>query len=167
MGRCVRRVHGGIRDLLALLREHGEAVEYDLIRLGLRLDWLGTEALSWRDLHVIARQAPTDSALARSVEPDLATWGLSEQLLAMVADYLAWMQWAKTEDGAKGRRMPKRIPRPGVEDGLTETRTFGSDPVPIDELEDFLGWARQRIEQVKERLPQPRDPVTGRFVKRQ
>lgn len=131
----------------------------------MRLDWLGTEALSWRDLKVIITQSPQDSAIARSVDPELSQWDLTSHLLAMVGDYLAWIAWSKTTDGEKGRRKPKPIPRPGVEPD-EDTRTFGSDPVPIDELEDFLGWAQGRIEQAKERLPQPRDPVTGRFVRR-
>ena len=93
-------------------------------------------------------------------------WGLSEHLLALVGDYLAQSVWLNSADAEKGRNRPQPIPRPGV--GPDEDkRTFGSDPVPIDELEAFLGWAQQRIEQVKERLPQPRDPATGRFVKRQ
>lgn len=160
MGRCVWCRHGGILDLLSLLREHREAVEFELIRLGLRLDWVGSEVLSWRDLLVIVRQSPRDSAIARAVEPELAEWGLPEQLLALVADYLAWMQWAKTEDGAKGRRMPSQIPRPGVEPDA-ETRTFGSDPVALDELDAFLDWASARV-----KSGPPRDPVTGRFVKK-
>lgn len=146
-----------------LLREHREAVEYDLIALGLRLDWLTSEALSWRDLLVIVRQAPPGSAVARAVEPEHSGWGISEHLLALVADYLAWIQWTKTEDGQKNRNRPKPIERPGVE-RPTDTRKIGADPVPIAELEAFLGWASDKVAEVKQ--DRPRD-ARGRFVKRQ
>ena len=152
---------GGIAGLLELLREHGEAVEYDLLALGLRLDWLGTDLLTWRDLLVVVRQAAPGSAIARAVEPEQAAWGLSEQLLALVADYLAWMQWAQSTDGEKGRNRPRPIPRPGVEPDV-ERSVFGSDPVALDELDKFLNWSNSEI---KRRREQPRDPRTGRFVK--
>lgn len=131
--------------------------------MGLRLDWLASEALSWRDLLVIVRQAPQSSAVARAVEPEQSTWGLSEQLLALVADYLAWLQWAQTEDGSKNRNRPKPIPRPGVESD-DEVRKFGSDPVALNALDEFLGWAADKVVEAK-RKP-PRD-ARGRFVKRE
>ena len=152
---------GGIAGLLELLREHGEAVEYDLLALGLRLDWLGTDLLTWRDLLVVVRQAAPGSAIARAVEPEQAAWGLSEQLLALVADYLAWMQWAQSEDGEKRRNRPKPIPRPGFEPD-EEQRVIGSDPVALEELDAFLGWAAERVQQQKP--TRPRD-ARGRFVK--
>lgn len=135
-----------------------------MIALGLRLDWVGSEALSWRDLYVIVRQCPPQSATGRSVDPEASQWGLTEQLLALVADYQAWLMWAKTEDGAKNRNRPKPIQRPGVEPD-EDRQTFGSDPVPLDELDEFLGWASRRVEQERRALPL-RDS-RGRFVKRQ
>lgn len=129
--------------------------------MGLRLDWLSSEALSWRDLAVIVRQAPQDSAIARSVDPEQSAWKLSDHLLALVGDYLAWIAWSKTSDGEKNRNQPKPIPRPGVEPD-EDSRTFGSDPVPLDELEDFLNWSKSEI---KRRRNQPRDPKTGRYIK--
>lgn len=132
-----RRDAGGIRSLRELIAEHKEAIEFDLIAHGLRLDWLGTERLSWRDLLVIIRQAPPGSALDRAQRPDDAGWGLSEQLLAMVVDNTNWLVWAKTDDAAKNRNRPKPIPRPGVKpDGVT----IGSGAIPIDEMAAFLGW---------------------------
>lgn len=112
---------------------------------------------------VVARQSPATSALARALEPEQSSWTLNEQLLALVADYLAWLQWAQTEDGSKGRNRPKPIPRPGVEPDL-DVQKFGSDPVALDALDDFLGWATARVEQQKAPT-RPRDPVTGRFIK--
>lgn len=163
MERGVGGRRGGIVGLLGLIREHREAVEYDLIALGLRLEWITSVALSWRDLLVVVRQAPPGSAIARAIEPEQSEWGISEQLLALVADYLAWIQWSKTTDGEKGRNRPKPIPRPGVEPD-TKTQRIGADPVPIAELEAFLGWASEKVAEVKQ--DRPRD-ARGRFVKRQ
>lgn len=46
--------------------------------------------------------------------PDQVGWTLTNQLLASIVDVLRWLQWAKTEDGSKGRNMPEPIERPGV-----------------------------------------------------
>lgn len=83
-------------------------------------------------------------------------WGVVEQLAALQADYLALLLWSKTEDGEKNRNRPKPIERPGIEPDR-DVQKFGSDPVPIDELEDFLGWSKP--------IALPRD-ARGRFVKR-
>jgi hypothetical protein len=124
---------GGIRSLLELIDQHREAIEYDLIRLGLRFDWLGTEALSWRDLWVIVNQSPQGSALDRAMRPDEALWGLPEQLLAHIADQLADANWQR---GGKGNR-PERLPRPGV---TPSTKTHGKAPLPMEEMREWLGW---------------------------
>lgn len=71
----------------------------------------------------------------------MATWSLNEYLLADVVDTLRWLQWAKTEDGSRGRNRPRPVPRPGIEESPATVRTrFGSEPVPIAELDAFLGW---------------------------
>ena len=129
---------GGISGLLELIREHKAALEYDLIALGLRLAWLGSEALSWRDLLVIVQQSPADCALARALNPDLAWGGLTEYLLAHISDTVSWLQWAKTEDGSKNRNHPKLWPRPGVE--VPEKKPVTT--VPLDEAIARLGWKK-------------------------
>src|SRR5690242_14164709 len=92
--------------LLDLLDEHGEAVEYDLIDAGLRLRWLGTEALSWRDLLVRVRLSPRGSALYRvtAAHPD-HTFEL--EMLRRVEFNTSRLMWAKTDDAAKGRNAPE------------------------------------------------------------
>lgn len=131
------RGRGGIRGLLELIRQHREAVEYDLIALGLRLDWLGSERLSWRDLWVVVQQRPTASALSRAIEPDAVTWGLSEQLIAAAVDTLRIANWQRGE--AKRSQFPKPISRPGVE---PEFEVIGSGAgLPMDEMARRLGWA--------------------------
>lgn len=123
---------GGIEGLLRLLDEYGEAVEYDLITLGLRLDDLGTERLNWRDLWVIVNNLPRTSALVRAVAGEDAEWGLLEHLAARVADSLEVGNWQR--QGKAHAPKPKPIPRPGAK---SETKTFGKDPIPI---KDFDAW---------------------------
>lgn len=130
----LRRITGGIRSLLGLIAQHREAIEYDLIGLGLRLDDLGSRRLSWRDLLVIVRRSPRDSALYREQFPDDAEWGLPEQLLAAIFDVLQAGNWQR--GGGQGRR-PEQLPRPGV----TPTRKQrGSGPLTFDEMRKWLGW---------------------------
>ena len=113
-----------------------------MIALGLRLDWLGSEALSWRDLLVIIRQSPADSAVVRAMDPD-SHWGLSEHLLAQVVDNTSWLVWAKTEDGSKNRNRPQPWPRPGVEPD--EGKSVKGTPIPLDEAARRLGWSMEGV----------------------
>lgn len=130
---------GGIRRLLNLLDEQQEAIEYDLIVMGLRLDWLGTERLSWRDLHVIVQNLPRESALARAMHGKDVLWGLSEHLLAEAIDVLALANWQRSNAGKRtpGPK-PKPIPRPGKSDGV---QRIGAEPLPIAELDDWIAEA--------------------------
>ena len=128
---------GGILGLLRLLTEHEEAVEYDLIGLGLRLEDAGTRRLSWRDLWVIVRQAPRTSALARSIHGQRVAWSQDTYLLADIFDVLQAANWQR--GGGKGPK-PKPFPRPSRDDDKTVTR-FGSKPLPIDELD---AWFKAR-----------------------
>ncbi|MFI5781102.1 DUF5361 domain-containing protein [Nocardia sp. NPDC051570] len=127
---------GGILSLAALLEEHSEAIEYDLIGVGLRLRQLGTEQLNWRDLKVVVTCSTLDSATNRARYPDEHRWQLSPMLLADMADSLRWLMWAKTSDARYGRNRPDPIPRPGVNGGAERIGTVASTA----EMNDFLGW---------------------------
>lgn len=128
---------GGIRSLRQLLVEYSEAVEYDLITLGLRLDDLGTERLSWRDLKVIVKRMPPDrSALSADRYPDDFGWTLANHLIAEAVDSLRLQLWAETKDGQKNRNRPKPIPRPG-----RRPEKFGKKPLELDKMRDWLGWS--------------------------
>lgn len=106
---------GGIAGLAAFLRNHGRAVEADLLRFyGVRLTDLTTGRLTWRLLSVLLNGLPRESATAREVAgPDL-DWGLTEQLLAFIGDGIQISNWQRS--GGKGKR-PKPTPRPGIRDG--------------------------------------------------
>lgn len=123
--------------LVLLIDEHGPAVEYDLIKLGLRLRQLGTDALSWRDLLVIVQHSDHRTALQASMQPDAAPWGLSEHLLAVLADAVIAGNWMQSRDGQKNKNRPKPIPRPGVE---PVNKKFGGKAESIDTIRDWLGW---------------------------
>ncbi|MFC9768482.1 DUF5361 domain-containing protein [Rhodococcus jostii] len=125
--------------LLALMDEHREAIESDLLDRGLRLSRLGTPDLLWSELKSVVKRALGDpySALFRSVDPDSAGWGKRELLLAELIDTARWLKWAKTPDGQRNLRHPKPIPRPGVE----KPEVLGTDAVPIDEMDTWLGWS--------------------------
>jgi len=111
---------GGILGLARLIQQHGEAIEYDLIRHGLRLRDLGTPSFDWRDLLVIVKHLGPESATVRAASPDQAGWGLTEQLLAALVDAVQIGNWQR--QGRTHSPRPKPIPRPGVKD---RTRTIG------------------------------------------
>lgn len=126
---------GGIAGLVRLIRDHGEAVEYDLITIGLRLDWLGTEALSWRDLWVIVRQAPRDSAIRRAVDPKVAH--TTELELLRVIEYRTHLTaWLHTEDAKHRRNQPEPIRFPWEPKG----DAFGLESMDRAEMARRLGW---------------------------
>lgn len=101
--------------------------------MGLRLDWLGSESLSWRDLLVIIRQAPPGSALDRHARPE--QWSNHIELLAQLVDTTRWLQWSKTEDGSKNQNHPRPTPRP---DDPARPESKG---IPMHEAAKALGWA--------------------------
>lgn len=123
-----------------LLDEHGEAIERELISVGLRLRDLGSPDFVWRDLWVIVRQADMHSPITRSMHPDAALWGIQEQLLAELVDVAHWLQWSKTKDAQSKppKNMPEPIPRPGVKPKEKEIIKF--DVMTQDEALAWLGW---------------------------
>lgn len=103
--------------------------------MGLRLEDLGTSALSWRDLYVVLRQAPRTSAYARSSLGVDALWGLGEHLAASILDALNLANWQRGNQGAKSPSpRPKPTPRPGADSG---DKKFGSGAIPIGEFNDW------------------------------
>ena len=133
--RCGR---GGIRGLSRLLAEHGEAIEYELIRLGLRLSWLGTRRLTWRDLYVIVRQSPQDSAIHRATAGPDHIWDLHGHLLAVIADVLLVANWQR--GGDENAKKPERIPRPGVTKQLDGQLLAQGKAISIEDMNAQLGW---------------------------
>lgn len=149
---------------LDFIDEHRRAVAYDLLNLGMRLRDFPSPDLTYGDMLVIIQHAPRSSAIARAVDPERAEWSLSDYLLAQIADANAWLVWSKSKDAERNRNRPKPIPRPGLEPD-EDVQHFGSEPVPLDELEDFLGWSAELAGVAPlANPPQPRD-ARGRFMR--
>lgn len=105
---------------------------------------LGTEGFTWSDLRAIVKHLPADSAYWRKREPEKSRWGVSEYLLAMIADSLRWLVWAKTPDAKHNRRRPAPIPRPGDDQKKKDKGTFkGAVSRNIDEIKRLLSLPRK------------------------
>lgn len=94
---------------------------------------------------MLVRQAESTSALARSLDPDAALWGIAEHLLATVADELALANWQR--QGKRSARKPKPIPRPGRKG---KEQHIGRDPLPLVQLDR---WIAEREDQASESWP--------------
>lgn len=94
-------------------------------------------ALSWADLRDIVKYQPATSALYREMNPDAAPWGLSEHLLAVVADAVIQGNWMQSRDGQKNRNRPKPIKRPGIK---PDAQKFGGKAESVDAIREWLGW---------------------------
>lgn len=131
MGREVGYEAGGILSLVHLIDEHGEALEFDLIALGLRLRDCPSPEFNWRDLFVVCRYLGRDSRLYGVMNPDDDTsWGVAEYLLATVVDNGNARLWQ--EGGGKGKK-PKPVARPG------DVKRYGKDALPVAEMAEWLG----------------------------
>lgn len=138
MAGSVRGGPGGIQGLCRLLTEHGEAVEYDLLRLGLRLEWLGTKRLTWRDLLVIIRQAPFDSAVTKATAGMSAEFGVTDRLLMLVELRIRQLMWGMSD---RKTAEPTILAIPGEEQPQSESgNRFVGDPMTIEQMNAYLGW---------------------------
>ena len=139
---------GGIRSLLALIEQHGEALDATLRHEypGTRLADVTTGRLTLRELRGLVRGLPHDgTALWRAVrdadegqgkpKPPPASWWTPERdLIATLIDQLSIRIWQQTQDGRKGRNQPKPIERPGVSRG----RRLGKTSLPQEQVRELL-----------------------------
>lgn len=95
---------GKIVALIDLLVEHGEAIEYDLLVMGVDLADLGTARLTWRRAVNLVSRLGHDTQIA--LEMGAPVWSRTDQLLRLVL----WTLHATNWDG-KGKR-PQPIPMP-------------------------------------------------------
>lgn len=95
--------------------------------------------LSARRLRVLIEHLPRGAALVRAMHGDEVEWGLSEHLLAAVADQLAIGNWlfasANTPEHATQPERPTPIPRPGLEEPEAD------EPATPEQLAAFFGTA--------------------------
>ena len=88
------------------------------------------------------KHLPAGSALIRAREPERSRWGVAEYLLAIIADALRWLVWAKTPDAKRKRNRPKPIPRPG-DAGKVQGRFAGAVGRSVDEVKRMLALPRK------------------------
>lgn len=113
--RAYERVVGVAPNILQGLRwlcgQHASEVEYECIKLGLRLRDLGTDRLTWRDLYVIAKHVEPGTPLAGVISADMA-WTRGDHLIADVFDAIRAMHWGSA---GHAEAVPDEYlhPRPG------------------------------------------------------
>lgn len=130
-----------------ILRDHYEAIEYDLLTIGIDLADLWQGRMSWRRLGVILRNLPADSAYSTSVREATTDeqweeiesevrehhgrWSRSDFLLARTGDLIQHLIWMQTD---RKTPPPEPLPRPGVK----------SNVVPLNRAAvDYLNRTRE------------------------
>lgn len=110
------------------MNEHAEALEVDLLAMGVDILDLGTERLSWRRLRALIARLPRDSWTVQAIAGDRARWGDQEHLLATIVDALQQGNWMFAAANSKhSPDPPSPIRRPGDPDPtvrLGGTRTL-------------------------------------------
>jgi hypothetical protein len=114
------------------VNEHLEAIDYDLLTLGLDVRDVGTPKLGWRRLRSVLTYLPSTSALARAVHGETAEWTVTEHLLAAAVDALHAANWQR---GGGKQQKPKPIDRPGGR----KKKSFATETVPLSEAGRIFG----------------------------
>ncbi len=134
-----------IRGLARLLSdgERGQAIRYDLIRLG---GWTKRDigpVLGWEEVELIAKNLPYDdkSALYRHEHPDDYWFGMPEQFQAAILHSIQSGNWQR--GGGKGSRPEMFKPRKKA-DVIKES-------VPVDNVKDELARRRAAAQRRKAR----------------
>lgn len=128
---------GGILSLLALHEKHPEAVEYELLSLGIRWRDIPSEQANWRDAWVAIKCRPNGGALHRALDPEGANWSVTDFILARLTHSLE--QHAtdfRQAHGDKRAKPPKRIRVPGMGKGPNHIQTRS---MTLAELDKRLG----------------------------
>ena len=88
----------------------------------------------------VVKHVPQSSALHRAVSGTDAMWGMTEHLLATIADALNMGNWQR--GGGKGKR-PGPIPRPG-NDRKKTTKFGGGTTMTTAQAREWLDKRRSR-----------------------
>lgn len=134
------REPGGIRKLRELIEEHPTEVEFELIRLGLRLDQLGSPLLSWRDLAVIVTHCAMGSPLRTALQ-GFESWTRLELLAAMQVNLQAHWTWLNMDEKKRGQfDPPVEIPGPKADHEVIEL-----EGVPREQADQWLAGRQARM----------------------
>lgn len=130
---------GGIASLTLIIREHGDALEYDLITRTPHTLRSVPGSLDWRELGAFVKYLPMDSALKSEMNPDSAYWEGSRRVPMMLADLFDLLQFQNylilKTNGAKPKK-PKPYPRPGAK---KNAKTYGRGAIPISDFSEWWG----------------------------
>lgn len=133
--------------LLDIIEKHGTALEYDLIKDGLRLRDCPSDEFNWRDLWVYVKHSGETSALWQARNPKFAGWTLTTRLLAIIANALRWLVWAKTKDGHRNRNRPVPI---GPDMGDQQSRPgLKVKAAPLSKVKELLGLSGEERREKK------------------
>ena len=94
---------------------------------------LETCKLGWNNLYALFTASPPYTAIHHSFNEK---WTLTDHLLATQLDRLNILVWTKTKDAHRKppRNMPKRIPRPGVDERPKPAHLEGT----VRGIEEFI-----------------------------
>lgn len=121
------------------MREHGPAIDYDLMTsTRYTIDDLGG-ALSWGALRHFLLYIPRTSATSREVRPttDEELWANGNVTAAILADIYDALAQLNNNVMAKGTRRAARQAKPYRRPWAKpdNERQFGRDPIPVSEFE--------------------------------
>lgn len=93
---------------------------------------------------MIVQHSDDTTKLWQSQHPQYAGWTLTDRLLAIIANALRWLVWAKTKDGAKNRHRPEPI---GPDMGTTKKVRPGLKvkASPISKIKQLLGIGTKEV----------------------
>lgn len=124
------------------------ALQYDLLKRGLSLDYAGTEAFSWYDVLVMVRYLQNEFDSAFATELHGPRWSIEAQLLAELVDTTRMANWQRA--GKRSAPKPKRIPRPWEKPKST---TIGKGAIPISKFNDW--WDNHKPKRRGRRTKKP------------
>lgn len=148
-GECKR---GGIVGLSIFVDEHREALEYDLLtKTHYTIDDVGS-SLKWGSLQSFIMNLDTNSALMRSMSPEVTEWDTRLKTNAILADIFDLLSAINTNliaiGSGKRQKQPKPYPRP-FNKQPDNVRKIGKEAVTHDELVAF--FEKKRKEHARKR----------------
>ena len=139
MGRTFVYQRGGILGVARILKDYGNATDFDLMtRCGVRLRNV-PESIGWDGVLVFMNHAPRDGALARAYD-NRAQWGVTDYLLAALVDEVNVLIYQLS--GGKGKK-PKPVKRPQQKTQNTQNADY-TRAVSTDALNARVAMIREK-----------------------
>ena len=132
-------------SLAAFVRDHGKALESDLLKYGYELKDIG-RSLSWGALSSFVANLDLDSSVSKELNPDLYSWNTTfktNTILADIFDILALINANIVAIGShQHTKQPQKYPRPYGQNN-NDGQHYGSDAVPISDLRELFAKKRK------------------------